>query len=156
RGGSSRLRVRGVAWFGRGDLASSGPQEILPAWGAGDSGSNPDGPTAFPVQSTTASGLGCFAELRLPKVRPWRRGAFDEVRNRSGPRPVNPSATLDSLKWIRNSGRSCLSRQSKHPTVNGTDPFRSDGLHRRGMRQLDGSQQGYVSYASYALGGVVI
>src|SRR2546427_11367234 len=37
-------RVRGVAWFERGDRQSSRSQEILPAWGAGDSGSNPDGP----------------------------------------------------------------------------------------------------------------
>src|SRR5437899_8694096 len=40
-------RVRGVAWFERGDLRSSRSQEILPAWGAGDSGSNPDGPTSL-------------------------------------------------------------------------------------------------------------
>src|SRR5881296_2161440 len=36
--------VRGVAWFERGAGWSSRSQEILPAWGAGDSGSNPDGP----------------------------------------------------------------------------------------------------------------
>src|SRR5437879_1223083 len=44
-------RVRGVAWFERGDLRSSRSQEILPAWGAGDSGSNPDGPTYNPVRN---------------------------------------------------------------------------------------------------------
>src|SRR6266566_9746105 len=50
-------RVRGVAWFERGGLRSSRSQEILPAWGAGDSGSNPDGPT-FPP------GGGCHSGRR--------------------------------------------------------------------------------------------
>ena len=34
--------------WARADLRSR-PQEILPAWGAGDSGSNPDGPTGIPA-----------------------------------------------------------------------------------------------------------
>jgi len=62
-------RVRGVAWFGLGDLASSGPQEILPAWGAGDSGSNPDGPNR-PEEGhllPSRQGLPCRPGRFLPR-----------------------------------------------------------------------------------------
>src|SRR5437899_7320967 len=66
-------RVRGVAWFERGDLRSSRSQEILPAWGAGDSGSNPDGPIFMEGRSTD------FPELvsaPVPHAGPRRRGPF--------------------------------------------------------------------------------
>src|SRR3989449_10993242 len=45
---STAPRVRGAAWVGRGD--PPGSQEILPAWGAGDAGSNPDGPIPIRAQ----------------------------------------------------------------------------------------------------------
>src|SRR5437016_2179062 len=66
-------RVRGVAWFERGDLRSSRSQEILPAWGAGDSGSNPDGPTFMEGPSTD------FREVvsaPVPYAGPRRPGPF--------------------------------------------------------------------------------
>src|SRR5436309_2521429 len=65
--------VRGVAWFERGAGWSSRSQEILPAWGAGDSGSNPDGPMPIrvgadslsEVQSHEIDNRGCRLALRI-------------------------------------------------------------------------------------------
>src|SRR2546427_218709 len=136
-------RVRGVAWFGRGDLASSGPQEILPAWGAGDSGSNPDGPNQL-EQATSllhSRGLPCLARPipapprdargRIYPQRMWTlgvRGRTPTLQHRWGPLPSHGLPGSYAAPGAAVTAGRCGRRQ---------DDERHDGGYRHGLPRHD-------------------